>query len=92
MTRTEALAKAIAWATKAEDTEAKRDHHIREADRHTHIKHCEHHVVAHRAIADGAAVQRQACIDMATMWTALAAALPGPQARIVFTTPEEPQP
>lgn len=92
MTRTEALAKAADWAAKAEDAEATRSHHIREADRTARIKYCEHHVAAHRAKADSAAAERQTCIDMATMWTALAAALPGPQPYIGFTTPEEPTP
>jgi len=92
VTRTEALAKATAWAAKAEDAEAKRNHHIREADRNARIRHGEHHVAAHRAIADGAAAERLTCIDMATMWTGIAAVLPGPQPYIAFTSPEDPQP
>ncbi|OKI16563.1 hypothetical protein [Streptomyces sp. CB03911] len=92
MTRAEVLAKAIEWAAKAEDAEATRNHHIREADRNARIKYCEHHVATHRARADDAAAERQTSIDMAAMWTAIAAALPGPQPYIAFTTPEEPTP
>jgi hypothetical protein len=92
VTRTEALAKAVDWAAKAEEAETTRSHHIREADRNARIKYCEHHVASHRASADSAAAERQTGIDMATMWTALAAALPGPQPYIGFATPGEDTP
>ena len=91
VTRTEALAKAIEWATKAETAETRRIANLRTAADNDGVLNMDGHVRAWRETADRASIDRQTAIDMATMWTAIAAVLPGPQPYIAFTTPEEPQ-
>ncbi|MFE6868340.1 hypothetical protein ACFVFS_17460 [Kitasatospora sp. NPDC057692] len=92
-TRTEALAQAAEWAHRAEDAETRRTDHLLKAANAARSQYLQRDAQRHRTEAVTAETDRRTALDMAAMWTALGAALPGPQPRIVLTTtPEEPQP
>ncbi|MFF7991740.1 hypothetical protein ACFZDG_18345 [Kitasatospora xanthocidica] len=81
VTRTDALANAVTWADRAEAAETLRAKHTRQAAAAAQSEYLRRDAHRHQNDAAAAGIDRQTAIDMAAMWTAIAAA-----------TPEEPQP